>query len=116
MKRVTIAVCDKCGFENSKDNFCENCNKEIQWSTFVEEAEYKQVAAELAELQAVKAERDELFSVTVKAFDAMFEIGVGIAPEELTPRVRALDHALANDLNDELWERINSAALAKGAK
>lgn len=52
MKRVTMAVCDECGFENSKDNFCENCNKEIQWSTFVEEAEYKQAATDLARITA----------------------------------------------------------------
>lgn len=70
-----------------------------------------ELAALRSQLATVTAERNELFNVAVLSFDAMFEIGVGLAPEELTPHVRALDHALANDLNDDLWERINVVAL-----
>lgn len=79
-----------------------------------------EAAADLAALrtraETAEQEREELFKVAVLTFDAMSEIGVGLAPEELTPRIRALDHALANDLSDELWERINAAALAKGGE
>lgn len=60
-----------------------------------------------AELATLRAERVALFNIAVLAF----AVDEGISPDKMTPAMSNLTHALANDLDDELWERINNAAL-----
>jgi hypothetical protein len=61
-----------------------------------------------ADLAALRAERDALFQVAVLAARAVTSLA--FAPSGLPGELPALDSYLANQLDDELWERIEAAA------
>lgn len=64
------------------------------------------------EYAALKTERDALVTVAVLAFLVVEEAGFG----KLKPMMEKLDKFLAHEIPDDLWERINEAALKAGAK
>lgn len=59
-----------------------------------------------AELAALKAERDVLRQVAILAINAVIEAGV----QELKPQLAKLDHYLANELPEDMWEELDNAA------
>lgn len=69
-------------------------------------------AADLAHLRAqvatLEAERDALFQAVVLAVKAIEPAAFG----KMTDEMSALDSYLANEIEDDLWERINTAATA----
>ena len=54
----------------------------------------------------MQSEHATLFEIAALAFLALEEIGMGKANDELPPRTGELDHFLANDVDDELWEKL----------
>jgi len=69
--------------------------------------EYYPAAEVDAELATLRAEHEQLFKIAVKAMQAIDEIELGI----LLGKQKELDHALATVLSEDLWERVNAAAL-----
>lgn len=70
-----------------------------------------EAAADLAALRArvaeLEGERQQLFGVAVRAFNAVESLGVTAA--ELPGKLPELDHYLAHDLDDKLWDEIEAA-------
>lgn len=67
-------------------------------------------AALRARAETAEREREELFKVAVLAVLTVEEMGYG----EIKGSAQKLDHALANGFSDDLWERVNAAALKGG--
>ena len=63
----------------------------------------------------MQSEHATLFEIAVLAFLALEEIGMGKASNELPPRTGELDHFLANDVDDELWEKLYHEASKRKA-
>jgi len=102
-KDAQIAALRK-GYEAAQ-TFAERLPREVRVKYFIGGHDVVESVIEYA--AALVKERDALFQIAVKSMQAVEQMGF----VELKGKAQELDHALANDIPDELWERINAAAL-----